>query len=752
MQSIAAAWPRPRPRFPRLAPLAWPLLAFVLVLGLVGIHYQGQTLPRGPDQADMLLAFFNEASHAIDEEGPLAAMYTQGVRAGESNWSNPNYHVLYPFYFNWVGADASPDATLDRLNLIVRLHLALFGAGMFVLARALGVRTALALALAVAVPWFPAVRSAAAWPHIIAGMAWLPWLLAAQARLYAGRDWRAQLPAAAALAFASIMLVLAHPAQNLVFAACASGLGWLLMAAQVALARDRAGMRDLLRSSAWIALAAAALLAATLPYLLEIIAFHARSIRWLGEVGGHVLGNEPLTLESLRFHAVDMARTHLLLAFERQPAIGNVYLGAAVLVGALAVLDRQLAPGAPTRFARALLGCGLVATAFCFEPMAPLLAQLPLAGRVRELAWWSCLAVVALLPAAALGLQGLCDRVRPALARDPWAWLAGAALLAGLLAALISDTGYRATTLASLLVAFGALAWCIRGPRSQRAAAAAALVLLATAWTPAWHNVRFAYEDATLFDPDRVQARADAAALASRLEGLDQYRMALGHTLPNHQLIVHSWTLHGFRTIQGGIGPTEYDKFRLLVQGGPALRALYGVRWSLWPEADALPGDAPLREGLVLRTHPDALPRLFALHGGLQASDDPVAELLAVGAGSPLRAVVDPADLPAGVERAMFEGEATRAECIDLRRNDRTALDATVNCPRPVLVLLNEDPAARWQATLDGTPVPVFRVNGYQVAIAIDAPGPHALRIERPAHLFRRGGAGTADTAAHLAH
>src|SRR5690606_18431353 len=121
------------------------------------VHYAGQTLARGPDQADMLLAFFHEASHAIEEEGLLTAMYTQGVRAGESNWSNPNYHMLYPLYFNWAGADASPAATLDRLNFIIMLHLALFAAGAYALARALGVRVLPALVVALAIPWFPAL-------------------------------------------------------------------------------------------------------------------------------------------------------------------------------------------------------------------------------------------------------------------------------------------------------------------------------------------------------------------------------------------------------------------------------------------------------------------------------------------------------------------------------------------------------------------------------------------------------------------
>src|SRR5690606_5687957 len=81
---------RALPRWRSLATVGWPMLVFAAVLAIAAVHYQGQTLARGPDQADVLLALFHDASHAIAEEGPLAAMYSAGVRAGESNWSNPN--------------------------------------------------------------------------------------------------------------------------------------------------------------------------------------------------------------------------------------------------------------------------------------------------------------------------------------------------------------------------------------------------------------------------------------------------------------------------------------------------------------------------------------------------------------------------------------------------------------------------------------------------------------------------------------
>lgn len=491
-------------------------------------------------------------------------------------------------------------------------------------------------------------------------------------------------------------------------------------------------------TSAWLAAAAAVTLAACWPYLSEVLAFHERSIRWLGEAGGHVIGNQPVPVAALRHHALPLADAGLLAAFEYRRGVGNAYLGAAVVVAALCVLVRQPQPTATMRCARAMLACGVFAAVSCFAVMAPLLTVLPLANKVRELIWWSGVAVVLLLPVAALGLQLLHARTVPPLARDGWAWLAALALAIAAAATLASGVDYRAGAGVALLLAFAGLAWCMRARRDGQAALvlACALVFFATAWAPFRHNIRFAHDDAMLFHPDRVQARADAAALAARLEGLDDYRFVLGAGVDNAHLLTHAWTLHGFRSIHGGIGPAEYGKYRLLSQANPTVAALYGVRWSLWPEAAAHPGDEPLRQGLVLRTHPDALPRLFFLSGGLELVADPVGYLVGLGEASPLRAVVRAEDLPAGLDPGAHAGSGRAGGDVSVSRNGRTVLEATVDAREPGLLLLNEDPAARWRATVDGRPVQVFRVNGYQAALVLPSPGRHAVRIERPGRLF----------------
>src|SRR5690606_547779 len=122
-----------------------------------------------------------------------------------------------------------------------------------------------------------------------------------------------------------------------------------------------------------------------------------------------------------------------------------------------------------------------------------------------------------------------------------------------------------------------------RGARARDLAIVA--VLACSTWIPFRHNIAFERGEATLYAPDRVQARADAAALAARLPDADLYRIMLSRELPRAGILTHSWMTAGLRSINGGIGPFTHDKFRLTGNPDPAVAALYGVRYVLLPEA-----------------------------------------------------------------------------------------------------------------------------------------------------------------------
>lgn len=748
---IDAARPDPlapgrRPRDGWLVTSVCALLVLAAVFAIALVHYQGQTLARGPDSADVLLSFFHEASRDVREEGMWAAMYTPGVLAGIPNWSNPNFHPLYPLYFNWLGGDHTVFDTLDRLNLIIKLHLAILGCGGFVLARALGVRLVPAICVGLVLPWFPAIRSAAGWPQIIAGLAWLPWIFAFQAKLYAARisgprARRQALLATAGLALTATLLVYAQPAQNLVFAIVGSAVVWIVVGAQALIRRDRDALRRFVVSSAWLALAALIVAAATGAYLLEVLRFHQQSVRWLGEYGGQLIGDQRVPIGAMRLHALDAEDIGLLAAFEYRKGIGNAYLGFALALAAAACLLLRGQRDANMSMARGLALCAAIATLFCFAFMAPLISLIPAANKVRELTWWSCLAVVLLVPLAALGLQALQARAEAGARRgirDPWTWALVAAFALALLATMRMATPWRIEAGLALVVGFAALAWSLfaRGRGRNAHDIACVVVLVCAVWMPFRHNIVFPREDATLFLPDRVEARAEAARLAALLPDEAVYRIALSPELTDASLLTQAYANLGFRAIRGGISPINHAKFQLLHFPNPAVSALYGVKYALLPSAAAQPGDRRLDAHLSLRTHAGALPRLFFIGGGLRVVDDPVAALRALTDADPVHAFVARDDLPAGFGVDAYATGAPTLAMPNVAENRRTHLRATLDNHRPGLLVLNEDPEARWRARIDGKPVAGFRVNGFQTAFAIADAGRHTVEIERPGRLF----------------
>ncbi|MEP6633187.1 MAG: hypothetical protein ABJA62_03175 [Luteimonas sp.] len=708
------------------------LLVVAAVLIIAVAHYDGLTLIRGSDSADILLSYFFDASRSIHEEGLWAAMYTPGAQAGIPNWSNPNFHPLYPLYFNWLGPDATVFDTLTRMNAIVLLHLAVLGGGGFYLARRLGVRLIPALCVGLALPWFPAVGSATGWPQIIAGLAWVPWVLAFQSKLYESKTHRESLVGVAGLVVVSALLVYAQPAQNLVLAVFASAFIWLSIGANALLRRDRTAMRAHVVASGWLALAALLIAIACGGYLLEVLRFHARSIRWLGEYGGALYGDQPVPIGAMRLHSLAPMDAWRLLAFEYRKGIGNGYVGAALLTGAVALACQRRAS-----FARALAVCGLLTALFCFSFMAPLLHALVVANKIREITWWSCLAVVCLAPAAAAGFQALSDRY-PSDGRPPpldrWTAALFIALLTGLTALIIGSSSHRLEAAGLLIATFGALTWMRHGGKIPRAARDLAIgaMLFCTVWIPFRYAPQFDISTATVFRADRMQARAAAQHLVATLPDEANYRIALDPTIADSNLLVHSYLTAGLRAIRGGISPADRAKFDLLYFPNAAVSALYGVKYIVLPKTAARSGDWPLDAQFVVRTDASALPRLFFVRGGMQIMEDPVAALRALQDGDPLHIFVAPTDIPRSLDAAKYKSGTPRASTPALSKNDRTQLHAALFTDGPGLLVLNEDPAARWRATVDGQEVLAFRINGFQTAFAIANAGRHDVVIERP--------------------
>lgn len=719
--------------------------AVALALGiatflLASLYYSHGVAVYGPDSENILAPMFYDISRAIHRYGLLAGMYDPGQIAGLSLWDVPYFHALYPFYFNWLGGDANIFDTLARLRLVNFLHLAIYGVGCYLLSRGIGVRQWLAIAIGLVSPWLPAVHSTSNWPQILASLAWVPWVLACQVWLYRDGDkWQRWL-ATLGLALTFSLLTYAQPAQNMVLVVIGSAIVW----ACIAISTWKGGQRDERRAfvGSTVALGAAGALAALIcgKYLFSVVIYLSKAIRWLGNDGA-IIGSQRVPLGAMREYALKLSDAGALLAYSSKHTVivGNIYVGVAVAV--FAVLG-FFASGKDRRLVGALLVSAVVTMLFCFGFFTPLLRLIPVANKVREVNWWSCYTVTVLMPLGGYGLQRLLELDVSDGAGKRFKKAALCVLLAAGVVTLVlipfMDADLVLPAVLSLCVSFALLVACMLFPAGTRRfhQPAAIMVLLLGVVAPMLAYVRDMPRQSMLMFKEQIDTRSEAQRIAMSITDAENFRFAVSTDIPYYKNLTVTLANLDLRGIRGDISPQEYDKFRLLFFPTPAVANLYGVKYQVVPRQPIRNDDIRIDDKISLRVNPQALPRLFFVQGGIQVVKSPVDALLATPDDGVVRIFAAQEDLPSGIDLSQREsGEPTQtvAHMLD---NGAVQLRAQLDTKGSGVLVLNEDIAGRWRATIDGQPVAPFRVNGYQTAFHLEGGGTHTVEISRPGRLL----------------
>lgn len=707
----------------------------VAIYVLESIYYHGSAVVYGPDAENILAPLFYDISRAIHENGLLAGMYDPGQIAGLSLWSTPYFHPLYPFYFNWLGSDASIFDTVARLRVVNFLHLAIYGMGCYLLSRGLGVRQWLAVAIGLSSPWLPAVQSMLHWPQILASFAWLPWVLACQIWLYGDPGRTQRILAGLGLAITFSLLVYAQPAQNMVLVVVGSAIMWGFMALSTWRGRKSDEWRAFVRAT--VSLSIAGLLAMLIcgQYLLGVVIYLGKAIRWLGDKGV-LIGSQKMPLEAMREYALRLQDAGALLVYSSKHTVivGNLYVG--VVVAACAILG-FFASRRDHRIG-ALLVSALVTTLFCFGLFTPLLRWIPIANKVREVNWWSCYAVTVLLVLGGYGLQRLLDSSADGVFGERfrkgalWLLLAGFVTALCLIPAMHEDL--MGAAVLTLCLSFALLAACLLFPvrtRPVHELAAVLTIFLAFA-VPVLSYARHAPRQSMLMDAEHVNTRNEALRIAAIITDGDNYRFEVSPKIPYYKNLTVTLANLGLRGIRGDVSPQEYDKFRLLFFPSPAVANLYGVKYQIVPDSPAVGGDIKIDDKISLRLNRHALPRLFFMRAGVQMTDSPVDALLGVSDDGAAHVFVARSDLPSGIDLGPYQSAGSTPVVPDVLDNDAVHLKAILDAKGSGLLVLNEDMAGRWRATIDGKPAMPFRVNGFQTAFFLNGAGRHTIEVSRP--------------------
>jgi hypothetical protein len=701
------------------------------------------------------------------------------ISTGVPMLANPNAQILYPT--TWLNV-ALPAPT--AYALFAWLHLVFAGVGTVVLARCLRLgRSAALLAGALWIASGPFLSLVNAWNHL-AGVAWVPWVLAA-----AERTLRRPSPARAAAWAATLALQLFAGSPD--FSAFTLGLCGVRVA--VALAAPRVAAPAPRRRVALWALTAAALgggLAAV--QWLPALEASSRSLRtdlpaayrvgWsVHPVGlAEILSPVPWTDLPLR----DAARA--VLYGGGHPFLHGLYLGlpALVLAGA-GLLGGRL----PRRFALvALLGGGAVL--YALGPRLPVYGVLEtLVPPVHMLRYPSKALVLAALAVALLAAFGF-DRWRRGaraggrrpprgvallaagtaiaaaaatllLARTdgPFhAWLLDAATLGAPVEETLRPALWRGAFAGALAVATLALA----ALGSARAAAAIALVAvldlvvanhtLNRTAPPEFYRFRPpALDDLAQEDGSRLFVYRYPTSGPVHHPGLpsdNPWRIRAypeGFTVDSGRtLAARLYLMPPVGAVWGVFGSHQPDLVGLfpwtlrvpesrlaLAEGQPAwvrwlrLGAVSQVLALHDPGEEALERQASYESLLVLPMRlfrvRDPLPRAYAVGRAVPAVGEEALGVLESPEFDPRAAVVVAGEAPREPSAGhAFEGRVTR---LDLAP-DRVRLEAELSRPGYVVLVDSWDPG--WRATVDGRPAPVLRANVAFRAVPVPA-GRHAI-------------------------
>lgn len=696
---------------------------------LVVIQTPYSVLPGAQDPANLQL------SDATFQFFPWFHFMAEGFRKGEIRQWNPtllggmpvtpngNVSAYYPP--SWLGGVVSP---YDAYDLFVLLHLVLGALGVYVLARALG---------AGPLPsWLAGLLAftAAFWVHWsthlghIAGMVWVPWVLAAT-------WWLLERPSrrrAAGLAVVAGLWMLGGSAQYLYYGGLAV-VGWT---AAIVAGRRIVSKAPVVRATAAFALAVAlgALLAA--PVLLPTAATAGQVARTREtEPPEHAPKRE--AIRALVPDATGNAPDRVIHGSNDELRMDSAFTGVTTAVLGLA----GAVVGARRR--RLLLVTGaaaaVVVLAFTGLPNRFLYDVLPGYDRFRSSSRWLFLLPTFVLPMVALGLQDLLAggrRARTAMTVVAAAGLLGiAAWFAYVQTEDGAPVGYlgRRALLAAGFVVVAAAAGRLAGRRRALAVAVLSAAALAEIGfhTPRWYP---SVEQATAY-PDTPVSDI-AAARGGRFVRVGE-RSVFPTFPPDLSTLYRTNDLHGLSVLF----PNDYDRFLRLVDD----YGLYAEEFNVAPPL--LDGDqlaSPLLDALDVRTivaeHVVPIPGRYRLisppgtHPWVYERPSPGGAMLVAaapatedemwaGVGSPAWDPAGPAAVPR-LRTAVEGGGGT----VTARPAPPDREVWEVDSPGGGFVRVGSRWDPGWSATVDGRRAEVFRADGIFRGVVVPA-GTHTVRF-----------------------
>lgn len=721
--------------------LAGIALAIVFRIAFAHLFAAGNSLATQQDNTYQLVPLFSFLSQAF--AGGEYPYWINSVLSGMAAFNDPDFSPAYPLYFlrfDWFG---TPLESMSAVHWITVFHLFLLYLNSYLMLRCMRIRPVASFLGASLFALSQNSISYAGWVNITASYAWLPLVIGAVVLILdRRREGRPVIVGGLALA----MLTLASPSQTLIHALF---IGGVLTAARV-LIWLAAGERHNVYKTARDILAMGALaLLLSAPSIIPSLLNLDNMIRFLGDFPP-ITNNARMPFEATLIGQMSPSQLpSVLLPMQVPLIVGSWFIGLGGVLFALVSLVEirkhwLVAPLA------VLTIYGLLSAMGSHTGAAQLNYHVPFLNMVREPPRHMVVFMLACSALAAIGFDALTSAI--AAGRRgllTWRFALPVAAFAGVCAlAARTSLPYAGTApIWMVLAAFGAaiilLAAAIRlsGPARMAAFTGAAVLVVAANLAHPHANLSLRVNDyfrAANLTSHRVLEEV------SRISGIERYRVVFeSGDLPSAFWSMNG-SYYGLRSFQAFKNPvTDARQFTEVAQA-QGIRHYYpllGGRYYVCSACGQVDKTTyqPIREieGHRVFVAESAAPDHYVVGrvAGLYESRNEFIERVEAGFDHKREIYLDRSVFVPRLDTLLTSQKDALHAVSKQERRTLNTVELSVSTDRPAVLVLNEYFASAWTATLNGEPVPTFRVNLNQIGVSLES-GASFVRFEYKPTLF----------------
>jgi hypothetical protein len=703
---------------------------YLLFLGkFLGGEYSGATFP---DNTHFMLPLFAHISKSF--ASGQYPYWVNSIAGGIPIYNNPQFSLLYPFYFFKWDLYHTPVDTLMRVHYVALLHIAILWCTTYVMMRVFHLRILSSILGATLFAFCANTYLYLFWINIVSPYSWLPLALASVLLILENTRPKTGL----VMGWVSIYLMCsASPAQPLIHFSYCTAL--LTVSYGIIHRRNTLKLREPLRNLILLAVGSILLCSATL--IPTIVFSRTDMVRWTE--AGPIVGNQRIPFKGfLTGQAKPTELAKILFPIQTSQVTGDSYFGIIpIFLAAFALFRRRKNWIILPLFI--LCVYALLSSTGSHLGFAYINYRLPLWNKIREPARHLYLFALAASFLAAVGFEHLTEFDIPKKLRQH-AFVLGSFLVllgAGYWIRQHYETLISDSTLLTAFALFLAVLALVQ--LFQISHVLVRIVLAAVMIYPA---VRYPVPILKIHDGDyyaeaNLSSHRVLQALA-KIEDIGKYRTVIRDTQLNPQFWSMNASYYGLRTFEAFMNPLPFGEVREMFEAplSPRWAQLLGGKYYVSCGDSPAPAENYVFErnveGCRLYSTAGARPRYFfgTEIGQSYTNGDEFNERLRRGDADIGKLSISTKDAPAITQWLNERNKPLDSEVL-AEDGSANTLELDLKTSRNSVFVLNEFYRPDWQVTLNGRSQKIFQVNSNQLGILLPE-GRNSIRFQYRPTLF----------------